>query len=64
MKEIIIVTQNGEYRTETSWNLEILAQSLDCSILGEGEKSINIGDYIFKKKDIIMIKPINNTLED
>lgn len=38
MKEIIIVTQNGEYRTKTSWNLEILAQSLDCSILGEGEK--------------------------
>lgn len=58
MREIIVVTKNGEYTTETDWNLDVLAQNLDCSDYSESKRSINIGNYIFKKEDIVMIKPV------
>ncbi|KOA76611.1 hypothetical protein ADU78_05885 [Clostridium botulinum] len=57
-----IITRQGEFKTNSNWNMELLARNLNLEGYNRQNEmaTINIGDYIFRKGDVIRVEIVKD----
>lgn len=58
-----IITKQGDFVTNSEWNMVALTKELNVTGFDtrrQEQEIINIGDFIFRKKDIIRVELIRN----
>ncbi|AEB77656.1 hypothetical protein ADU80_04850 [Clostridium botulinum] len=58
-----IITKQGEFETNSDWQMELLTRNLNLEGFNSKQNemaTINIGDYIFRKGDVIRVEIVKD----